>query len=523
MAATEAQGDDGLLITTMPPRPAQVRLAAVVVGCLLAVLAATWPFAEIRLAATEPLLPAYAAAILITDLITAVLLFGLFAIERSRAILALATGYLFVAVLVAPWLVTFPGAFDVGTTEATAWIGAARRVGFPLFVLVYATIKDAEPAFPNSPVRGARLVAAACVATVALAALVVAVALANSALLPRLMRDDTRISPAWMVVASLAMALYALDLVLLWRRRRSLLDTWMIVVICTLAIELMLLSFLSSERLSLGWWAGRLCGLASASVILLVLLSETTTLYVRLARATIAARRARAERLTAVEAFSAAIAHEVNQPLASMVTNADAALRWLDRPRPDLGEAKGALERIVADGHRASQLVASIRAMFRSGVQARVPLDVSTLVADVLRCQQGEARLGHVSVRADLAPDLPLVVIEPIQLRQVVANLVANAIDAMAGITDRARIVFVRCQRLDAEVVVSVADSGPGLGPADRERVFEPFFTTKESGMGMGLAFCRTVIESHGGRIWAAANAPTGAVFAFALPVEAAR
>ncbi len=522
-AGMDATRDDGLLITSMPPRPAQVRLAVGVVACLAAALAAAWPFAQVPFPAAAPLLPAYAALILITDLITAVLLFGLFAIERSRAILALATGYLFVAVLVVPWLLTFPGALDAGMTEATAWIGATRRLGFPLFVLAYATIRDAEPAFPNPPVPAARVVAATGLATLALAGLVVAAALANPALLPRLMQDDTRITPAWTTVASLAMALYAVDLVLLWQRRRSLLDTWMIVVICTLVIELLLLSFLSAGRLSLGWWAGRLCGLASASVILLVLLSETTTLYVRLARATIAERRARAERLTAVEAFSAAIAHEVNQPLASMVTNADAALRWLDRPRPDLAEAKGALERIVADGHRASQLVASIRAMFRSGVQARVPLDVGTLVADVLRCQQGEARLGHVSVRADLPPDLPLVVVEPIQIGQVVANLVANAIDAMAGITDRARIVFVRCQRLDASVVVSVADSGPGLGPGDRERMFEPFFTTKESGMGMGLAFCRTVVEAHGGRIWAAANAPTGAVFAFALPVEAAR
>ena len=128
-AGTEAQRDDGLLLPTMPPRPAQVRLAAGVVLCLLAALAAAAPFARLPLDATEPLLPAYAAAILITDLITAVLLFGLFAIERSRAILALATGYLFVAVLVVPWLLTFPGAIDAGQTEATAWIGAARRGG----------------------------------------------------------------------------------------------------------------------------------------------------------------------------------------------------------------------------------------------------------------------------------------------------------------------------------------------------------------------------------------------------------
>jgi signal transduction histidine kinase len=292
------------------------------------------------------------------------------------------------------------------------------------------------------------------------------------------------------------------------------------VVLGTLIIEIVLLSYLSAGlRLSVGWWAGRLYGFLSASMVLLVLLLEATMLYARLARSVSAERRAREARLTAMEAFSASIAHEVNQPLASMVTNADAGLRWLGRQSPDLAEARAALTRIVNDGHRAGKVIEGIRTMFRKGAQERIAVNVNHLIDEVLRRCQGEVQLGHVSVQAELDEQLPLVTGSPVQLQQVISNLVVNAIDAMSAVTDRERVLRVKSALQDTgSILVSVEDSGTGLDPKYKERIFEPFFTTRSDGMGMGLMFCRSVIEAHGGRLWTTANEPQGAIFQFTLP-----
>jgi C4-dicarboxylate-specific signal transduction histidine kinase len=313
--------------------------------------------------------------------------------------------------------------------------------------------------------------------------------------------------------------LYLTGLIILWTRRRSVLDLWLMVALCTLLIEIILLSYLSAGlRLSVGWWAGRLYGFTSASVVLLVLLLETTTLYARLARSVSAERRAREDRLTAMEALSASIAHEVNQPLASMVTNADAGMRWLGRPNPELAEARAALSRIVNDGHRTAKVIEGIRTMFKKGTQERVPVNVNRLIEEILRRSQSEVQLGRVSIHAELYEQLPMVTGSPVQLQQVISNLVANAIDAMNAVTDRERVLRIKSALQDfGRIVVSVEDSGTGMDPNYKDRIFEPFFTTKPDGMGMGLMFCRSVIEAHGGRLWMTDNEPHGTIFQFTL------
>ncbi|WP_222184192.1 MASE4 domain-containing protein [Geminicoccus harenae] len=506
-----------------PPTRHQLRLAAGVAALLLVALAATTPYARQPTEGTEALLPAYAAAVFVIELLTSALLMALFHVQRSRAMLLLAVGYLFSGVMVVPWVLAFPGAFDAltggGATQSTAAIGAIRRLSFPLFVIAYAVLADRELP-PAAAYRAILFSIAGVVTAVALAAWLI---VAHDDVLPRLMIDARKVSGLWRFVPAAAITLYAVGLIALGLRRRSMLDIWLMVVLFTLLIELVLLSYVSAgTRLSVGWWAGRLYGLASASLVLLVLLSEATTVHARLARSVLAERRARQNRLTAMEALSASIAHEVNQPLATMVTNASAGLRWLKHEQPRIEEATAALGRIVAEGHRASKVVASIRTMFLKGAQERVPLDLNGLIEAVLAQCQDEARLGRVSVSTGLERDLPPVIGNPAQLRQVVANLVENAVDAMRG-TARPRLLQVTSRRhAVSEVVVAVADSGTGLPPVDRERMFEPFFTTKPDGMGMGLMFCRAAIEAHGGRLWASDNTPHGAVFQFSLPASAA-
>lgn len=513
-------------LSTSPPGRHQIRLAALVALALLAALLAAIPFAQVPLSGTETMLPAYAAALLVNELITSALLLSLFSVERSVAMLVLASGYLFSALLVVPWALAFPGVFSPGLIDAslqsTAAFAGLRRIGFPLFVLGYAALRAANPVLPALP--SAPAVVLASVATVVLVAGGLTwFILFGDAPLPTLMIDRQRTADAWQYVPATAAILCGAAVTLLWLRKRSLLDLWLMVVLFAFLIETLLLAYLSSGRFSVGWWAGRAYGLASASVVLLVLLSETTTLHARLIRSLSAERRARDARLTAMEALSASIAHEINQPLASMITNADAALRWLDHARPDVDEARAALKRIATGGHRAGQVIESVRAMFRRGVLERGPLDVNELILDVLRDCQRETRFNSVSVRTELDSRLPRVIGHPIQLQQVVSNLVSNAIDAMCLVVDRPRELRIRTERSEAESIgVSVEDSGSGIAPEHKDRIFEPFFTTKPhgTGMGMGLMFCRSVVESHGGRLAVTENVPHGVAVRFTLPVD---
>jgi signal transduction histidine kinase len=496
-------------------------MLVVVAGALLV----TAPVARVPLANTEMFLPAYAAAIFLNELITAVLLLALFSVQRSRAVLVLSIGYLFSGLMVVPWALTFPGVFaSLGLPEpglqSTASIATLRRLGFPLFVLAYALLKNADPSVRNShaPVRGTILRSVAGVVTIACGFTWLIVT--GDDALPRFMSDTRNVSELWQYVPATAVFLYLTGLTVLWRRQRSMLDFWLIIVLCTLLIELIHLSYLSAGiRLSVGWWAGRLYGLTSASLVLLVLLSQTTTLYARLARSVSAERRAREDRLVTMEALSALIAHEVNQPVASMVTNADAGLRWLGRKSPDLEETRAALKRIVSDGHRAGNVIQGIKTMFKKSAQERVPLNLNQLISDVLKRSQGEVQLGRASVEAELDEQLPLTTGNPIQLQQVVSNLISNAIEAMSSVTDRPRVLRVRSERYaPGSVLVSVGDSGIGLDPEHKDQIFDPFFTTNRDGMGMGLMFCRSIIEAHGGRLWATDNDPHGAIFQLILP-----
>jgi signal transduction histidine kinase len=513
------------LLSTLPPNRRQQRFAACVLAILICALILTAPFARVPLSNTEVLLPAYAAAIFVNELITSALLLGLFSIQRSPAIVVLAIGYLFSGLLVVPWVLTFPNVFaalhlpDVGL-QSTAWFAALRRLGFPLFVLAYALLKNSDLATRNSYGSVRRTILGSVAGTFIIVCGLTWLIVTSEDMLPRFMRDEKHISGLWQYIPATAVLLYVAGLVILRTRLRSVLDLWLMIVLCTLLIETVLLAYFSAGlRFSAGWWAGRLFGLTSASVVLLVLVSETTTLYAQLARSMAAERRTREARLTAMEALSASIAHEINQPLASMVTNADAGLRWLGNNNPDLEETRAALARIVSDGHRAGKVIDGIRTMFRKGAQERVPLNMNRLIEEVLRRSQHEVQLAHVVIHTDLDEQLPRVTGNPVQLQQVVSNLVENAIDAMSSVTDQPRVLLIEYQRQDADnVLVSVKDSGSGLNPQDSDRLFEPFFTTKPDGMGMGLMFCRSIIEAHGGRLWATDNVPQGAVFQFTLP-----
>ena len=235
------------------------------------------------------------------------------------------------------------------------------------------------------------------------------------------------------------------------------------------------------------------------------------------------AELARADRLMTIGAMTASIAHEINQPLAAIVTNSNAGLRWLANASPDLDEARAALKRIAKDGHRASEVIGSIRAMFKKEAQHKALYDVNDIVQEVLSLVQGDIKKQKVTIRTELANDLPPVLADRVQVQQVVLNLMNNAIDAMSPITDRAHVLRVRSAVHDGNrVSLSVEDSGVGIDPKNAERIFDAFFTTKANGTGLGLAICRSIIEAHGGRLSAAPAQPHGSVFEVVLPAGVA-
>ncbi len=251
------------------------------------------------------------------------------------------------------------------------------------------------------------------------------------------------------------------------------------------------------------------------------------TAKIRADHAEHALRKAQAElahvtRVTTLGELTASIAHEVNQPLAAVVANAEACLRWLDRETPNLDGARRLVERVIDDGNRAGEVIRRVRALAKKTDIEKVPLDVNEVVREVFALVRGELISHQVSVRTEFAPALPVILGDRVQLQQVIINLVMNGIEAMQSVTDRPRELVIRSSQDETEqVLVSVTDCGVGISSENADRLFSAFFTTKASGMGMGLSICRSIMEALGGRLWATANIPHGATFHLTLPLNA--
>jgi PAS domain S-box-containing protein len=230
---------------------------------------------------------------------------------------------------------------------------------------------------------------------------------------------------------------------------------------------------------------------------------------------------AHANRVATMGELAASIAHEVNQPLAGVVANAEACLRWLRRGTPDVDAACRSVEWIIDDGNRASEVIRRVRALANKTSLEKVPLDVNDVVKETIPLVQRELISHQVLLRMELAPTLPMILGDRVQLQQVIINLVMNGIESMQSVTDRPRELAVRSRQDETQqVLVSVADCGVGISAENADQLFTAFFTTKSSGMGMGLSICRSIIDAHGGRLWATTCEPRGALFQFTIPAD---
>jgi C4-dicarboxylate-specific signal transduction histidine kinase len=267
--------------------------------------------------------------------------------------------------------------------------------------------------------------------------------------------------------------------------------------------------------------------LAVAGITFIILACASVTSAFERKRAEEALRQAQADlarvnRVNTLAELTASLAHEVNQPIAAAVANADACVRWLARDPPDLEEARAAAMEIMKDGTRAAEIIGRIRQLFKKGTPRRELLDVNEVIREMLVLLHSEVARCSISVRTELAADLPEIMGDRVQLQQVVMNLIGNSIDAMKDM-DGMRELAIKSQRAEnGHLMVSVSDTGVGLPPQQVDQIFNAFFTTKLHGTGMGLSISRSIVESHSGRLWATDNDPCGASFHLTLPAKVA-
>jgi len=311
-----------------------------------------------------------------------------------------------------------------------------------------------------------------------------------------------------------------LALLLLWSRGKSVLDLWLMVAVCALAMETSLVAFgFVSERFSVGFYATRLIPLVVSKVVLIALLSETLILNERLANAFILQRRERENRLMSVDAATAAIAHEIKQPLTAISARGSAALRWLKKTPPDLIEVEDCLTRMMDASGRANAVVDSTRELFKTTDHQMTQIEINRLARQVLRMVENDLHVNGVTVSTEFQEDLPQIMADRTLLQQVILNLLKNAIEAMAaGPTAIKTLRLVTTQDGNSGVSLSVHDSGPGITPENGTHVFDPFFTTKSSGTGLGLSISRKIIEDHGGDLRLAKTSLNGCIFEITLP-----
>jgi signal transduction histidine kinase len=524
MTRTEPDGAETWLVEDQRPSARQTWAAIAVAAVAIAAFAAVAPFTRTPVAQLNAFFPTLDAIVFVTDLVTAVLLFGQFSISRSRALFALASGYLFTSLIVIPHALTFAGAFSetglLGANIQTgSWLFIFWHIGFAAALLAYAVLRGASRAPHRSESSSLRAIGISVAAVIVLVCGLTWLATAGASMLPPIILDRTRMSPIVIYPVWFTILISAAALIVLWFRRRSVLDQWLIVVALVFILELAFSGLLPSVRFSAGFYAGRACSLVTSSIVLIVLLAETTRLYVRLARSNATLQREHAHRLMSVDAATAAIAHELRQPLAALSMRCSAALNWLKRTPPDLAEVRACLTATIDESSRANEIIASIRALFKTTAHQGTLVDMNRLVREVLRTVENDLHVQGVSVSTEFQEGLPQIMADPIQLQQVILNLVKNGIEAMAtGPTTMRVLRLVTTRRGDSIVSLWVQDSGPGISPENGTQIFDPFFTTKSSGMGLGLSICRRIIEEHGGDLQLTKSGSNGCTFEITLP-----
>jgi signal transduction histidine kinase len=506
-----------------PPDRTQIRVAIVVGSLWLAGGLASRLFGEIPLRGFPVFIVAVDGMLVISDLVTATLLFAQASVSRSVALLALAAGYLFTALMAIPHALTFPGAFAPdgllgADLSSTAWISVFWRAGFPLAIGLYALLKRNE----SLRVRRSSIGISACIGGAFIMAIALStLAIRGSGMLPSLVATPhVWFRPNAVPVMGTLIALCLAAIAVLMLSEKSRLDVWLLLSLMPWLVHLLLIMS-TWGHFAFAWYFAHGAGLVSHVIVMLALIAEASRTYARLAASEAARGRERDARLMSMDAVAAAIAHEVKQPLGAIVTNASAGLRWLDRDPPDLEMVTRSLQANLEQGHRASDLINSIRSVLTRQSGERTTFSLNELVRETAPLLDRELTRWKISLQLVLDETLPPIIADRVQIQQVLINLLTNAIQSLRGTRGHPRHIVVRSSRIDAQdVLLDVSDNGMGISAEKMDHIFDAFFTTKTKGTGMGLSLCRTIVEKHGGRLWASQGDEPGAIFHMQLHAE---
>lgn len=517
-----------VVIAAMPisARERGIAFSVIIVLAVIDVMVA--PFASVRLARADGFIPAVQTVMCFIDLLTAILLFTQYSIYPARAVLAVASGYIFSGLFAFIQTLAFPGVYSstglIGDgLNSAAWIFALWHTAFPLALIVYALSKDRRDVgrLPGRSIAAniAGTIAFVLVTTAALTWL----AVDGATYLPALFFNTPQQTPASNNVNIFLAAVNLAAFVLLFVRRRTILDHWLIVVLFAWWPTFLVGIFVTYIRFSAGWYVARVVALVASSTLLVVLLAETSALYARLSNAYLLLRRERADRLVSVEAATAAMAHELRQPLTAIATKGTAGLNWLKRTPPELNRVSECLGSIVDTTHRANEIIAAIRGLFRDAPTQHAMIRINDICSEVLNLVQDDLRVEAITATAEYQENLPQIHAAHAQIQQVILNLVKNAIEAMrSGSSGNRRLRLVTGFDEKSSVSVYIQDSGDGIAPQYRDKIFEPFFTTKPRGMGLGLSICRAIAEEHGGELRLSKTDSHGTSFELKLPIGSA-
>jgi signal transduction histidine kinase len=516
--------DFPLIIATMPATGQQKAMAVGVAILLVVAAAVIAPFASIQLGRVDAFIPVLQTALSIADFITATLLFAQYSIQPQRALLALASGYMFSGSFAFLQTLAFPGGYApaglIGDgPNSPAWIYVLWHTTFPAAILVYALSKDATGAArPGRSAMPAIAITIACV--LAMIAGLTWIVTTKTEYLPSFY-TDVRFQTPLGNQANVVLLLWGLTaFAVLLFRSRTILDLWLMLTLLAYSPNFLVAIIGSSVRFTVGWYAARCFVLVGSCMLLGVLLIETMFLYSRLASAITLQRRERTNRLLSVEAVTGAIAHELRTPLGAIALNASTALSQLRSTPRDLEDMEDILSDIEADSHRAGAMISSIREMTTKTIDRRAQTGAEDVARLALRLLKHDLQINEVAVTTEFQGNLPDVQLDGMELQQVLLNLVRNAIDAMSSSPPQTRRLQLKTS-FDGQstVLMSVQDSGPGISAEDRERIFDPFFTTKSGGMGLGLAISSTLVTNHGGKLRLVKSDSDGSIFELAIPV----
>jgi signal transduction histidine kinase len=515
---------DGLGLYDTPPNRQEIRLALLLVGLLFTALVILSALPNTHLRQVDAFIPMVDAIMFVGDSVTATLFYTQAAVFRSRALTVLASGFAFEACMLVAHVLTFPGAFAphglLGAgVNTTAWIGIFWRAAPPIAVIFYVVLKRTESAEQLSSQLQTPRIAIGMLAAALLAAAAIVLVTYGQDVLPQLFsnsKDLNRIN--FSRANGVLITLLILALAAVFRTRKSLLDTWLLVALSGWLASA-LLNSQATARFTVSFYSQFGMLLFSHFVLMLALLAEANRLYARLALSTAARQRERDARLMSLDAVTAAIAHEVGQPLTAVGLNASAAVAWLTGAKPDVKKALTALLAVGEARQRTFDVIRSIRATFAKEPGRATEFSLNDLVIETASLLDRELAASKISLQLSLDQALPSIFADRVQIQRVLINLVTNAIESMRASANLPRRIAISSALMDGkDVLLQVSDTGTGIASEDMEHIFDAFFTTKTTGTGLGLPLCRSIVEDCGGRLWASQAEPHGANFHLRLP-----